>query len=155
MRSLYEIDNDILACVDMETGEIIDPEKLDALEMEREKKIEAVILWRKDILAEVEAVRAEAKRLYDRAKVSENKAEQLKEYIENALGGEKFKTARCSVSYRKSSKVIIDNPAEVPFSYLKEIKEDWFSKTAIKEDLEKGQEIKGAHKEEGLSMVIK
>ena len=155
MKPLYEIEQEILECVDMETGEIIDEERLEQLEMEREKKIEAVILWRKDLLAEVEAVRGEAKKLYDRAKVSENKAEQLKKYIEDALGGEKFKTERCSVSYRKSSKIIIDNPNDVPFMYLKKVKEDWFSKTAIKEAIESGKDVKGTHKEEGLSMVIK
>ena len=56
MRALYEIDNDILACVDKETGEIVDTEKLESLEIEREKKIEGVILWRKDLMAEAEAV---------------------------------------------------------------------------------------------------
>ena len=33
MKALYEIDQEILECVDMETGEIIDPEKLTALQM--------------------------------------------------------------------------------------------------------------------------
>ncbi len=31
MRALYEIDAAILACVDQETGEILDAEKLDPL----------------------------------------------------------------------------------------------------------------------------
>ena len=44
MRALYEIDNEILACVDLETGEVIDTERLDALQMEREKKVEAVAM---------------------------------------------------------------------------------------------------------------
>ena len=75
MRSLYEIDNDILSCVDTETGEIVDEAKLEALEMERDKKIEAVILWRKDLLAEAKAVREEAQNLSKRVKSCENKAE--------------------------------------------------------------------------------
>ena len=75
MRPLYEINNDILGCVDMETGEIIDEEKLEALEIERDMKIEGVILWRKDLIAEAEAVKAEGKKLYDRARVCENKAD--------------------------------------------------------------------------------
>ena len=36
MRALYEINQDILDCVDLETGEILDVEKLDALQLERE-----------------------------------------------------------------------------------------------------------------------
>ena len=35
--TLYEIDNAILSCTDQETGEIIDQEALDALQMERKK----------------------------------------------------------------------------------------------------------------------
>ena len=46
--TLYEIDNAILECIDLETGEIIDTDKLDALQLERETKIENVALWIKD-----------------------------------------------------------------------------------------------------------
>ena len=49
MRPLYEIDAEILASVDQETGEILDIEKLDALQMERERKLEGVALWVKDL----------------------------------------------------------------------------------------------------------
>ena len=155
MRALYEIDNEILDCVDMETGEIIDEEKLEALEMERDKKIEGVILWRKDIVAEADAVKAEAKKLYDRARVLDNKAEQLKTYISNALEGNKFKTERCSVSYRKSSGVVIDDVHMLPVEVWKDLTEDWISKTKIKEFIEAGKEVKGAHIEEKQSIIIK
>ena len=43
--TIFEIDEAILECVDLETGEIIDAERLDALQMERDKKIENVALW--------------------------------------------------------------------------------------------------------------
>lgn len=155
MRPLYEIDNEILDCVDLETGEIIDEEKLEKLEMEREKKIEGIILWRKDLIAEQEAVKAEAKKLYDRAKVCENKAEQLKKYVEYALEGNKFKTERCSVSYRATKSIVIDNPADIDKKYFKPMTEDWISKNAIKDDIESGKEVKGAHQEERQSMIIK
>ena len=155
MRPLYEIEEDILSCVDMETGEIIDESRLDALEMEREKKIESVILWRKDILAEMEAVKAEAKKLSDRGKSLEKKAEQLKGWAEHALGGEKFKTERCSVSYRKSSGVVIDDIHLLPVDVWKDLQESWISKDKIKQFIESGKEIKGAHIEERQSIIIK
>lgn len=155
MRSLYEIDNEILDCVDMETGEIIDESRLEALEMERDKKIEGIILWRKDLLAESEAVKKEAQSLQKRAKTCENKAEQLKNYIEQALAGNKFKTERCSVSYRKSTSVVIDDIHQLPVEVWKDISEDWISKSKIKEMLEAGKEVKGAHQEEKQSIIIK
>jgi len=155
MRSLYEIDNDILECVDMETGEIIDEEKLNALEMEREKKIEAVILWRKDLIAEADAVKAEGAKLYKRGKICENKAEQLKKWIEYALAGDKFKTDRCSVLYRKTTSIVIDDVYALPADVWKELSEEWISKSKIKEMLEAGKEVKGAHQEEKQGIIIR
>lgn len=155
MRSLYEIDNDILSCVDTETGEIVDEAKLEALEMERDKKIEAVILWRKDLLAEAKAVKEEAQNLSKRVKSCENKAEQLKNYISKALDGAKFKTDRCSVSYRNTNSIVIDDLHQLPVDVWKELSEDWVSKTKIKEMLEAGKEVKGAHQEEKQSIIIK
>ena len=155
MRPLYEIDEDILACVDRETGEVVDIDKLQALEMERDAKIEGVILWRKDLVAEADAVKAEAKKLYERARAAENKAEQLKSYISYALNGQKFKTERCAVSYRKTTSVIIDDPSKIPSNYWKAPSEDWISKTTIKEALESGVTVAGAHQEERQNIIIK
>ena len=155
MRALYEIENAILECVDLETGEIIDPEKLDALEMEREKKIESVILWRKDLLAEAEAVKKEADTLSKRAKSCESKAEQLKNYISYALNGAKFKTDRCSVSYRNGSGIVLDDITKISAKYWGDIKESWISKTKIKEAIERGETVEGAHQEERQSIIIK
>lgn len=155
MRPLYEIEEDILSCVDTETGEIIDTDRLEALEMERDKKIESVILWRKDLLAEAKAVKEEAQSLAKRAKVAENKAESLKGYIQHVLAGDKFKTERCSVSYRKNTSIVIDDVHALPVDVWKDITEDWISKTKIKELMDKGEDVKGAHQEETQSIIIK
>ena len=48
---LYEIDNAIYECVN-EDGEVIDPEKLEELQMERDKKIEGIACWIKELAAE-------------------------------------------------------------------------------------------------------
>ena len=52
MASLYEIEEQILNCVDLETGEIIDEEALANLSMERDTKVENIALWIKNLLAE-------------------------------------------------------------------------------------------------------
>ena len=57
--TLYEIDQQLLDCIDLETGEIIDAEKLTELTMERDEKIEKVALWIKELKAEAEALKAE------------------------------------------------------------------------------------------------
>ena len=103
--TLYEIDNEIMNCIDEETGEIIDLERLEALEMERDRKISNVACWIKDLKAEAEAIKAEKQALEKRQKAAENKAESLKQWLQTVLEGEKFKDARCSISYRRSERV--------------------------------------------------
>ena len=102
---LYEIDNAILDCIDTETGEVIDIDKLNELQLERDTKIENVACWIKDLKAEAEAIKAEKLALAERQKAAENKAESLKKWLAYALDGEKFSTARCSVSFRKTESV--------------------------------------------------
>jgi hypothetical protein len=162
--TLYEIEDAILQCVDQETGEVIDPEALDALQMEREKKIENVALWIKDLRAEAEAIANEVKALTARKKAAENKAEQLKAWLLDALGGEIFKTSRVRVSYTHNTRLnVIDEQSVVnyietnylePEVYLRyqlpEIRKD-----AVKAAIKDGAEIPGACLEATESVVIK
>lgn len=103
--TLYEIDSAILDCIDQETGEIIDSDKLTALNMERDKKISNVACWIKDLKAEAEALKTEKQNLAKRQQVCENKAESLKNWLMYALNGEKYKDSRCNIGYRKSTSV--------------------------------------------------
>lgn len=163
MRALYDIDAAILACVDQETGEILDPEKLDALQMEREQKLEGVALWIKDLKAEAEAVKAEADKLTARKKAVENKIEGLKQWLLYALGGEKLKTARCNVYQTHSQRVAVEDEAELisflqtleePAKFLR-FKDPELKKDDIKKALKDGFEIPGAALEETEGLVIK
>ena len=164
MRALYEIDNEILSCVDMETGEILDTEKLDALQMEREKKLEGVALWVKDLKAEADAVKAEADKLTARKKALDNKIDGIKAWLLGALAGEKLKTARCSVYQTHSTKLnVIDEQSTVNWiqTHCKEPEEflrftlPEIRKDAVKAELKAGKEIPGVALEETESVVIK
>ena len=99
---LYEIDQAIESLVDHETGELLDYEAFAALQMERDRKLENMVLWYKDLTAEAKSIKAEEDALRERRKAKENRAERLRQYLQNLLCGEKFQTARCAVSYRKS-----------------------------------------------------
>ena len=164
MRALYEIDQEILDCVDAETGEILDTEKLDALQMEREKKLEGVALWVKDLKAEAEAVKAEADKLTARKKALDNKIDGIKAWLAGALAGEKLKTARCSVYQTHSTKLnVIDEQSTVNWiqTHCKEPEEflrftlPEIRKDAVKAELKAGKEIPGVALEETESVVIK
>jgi hypothetical protein len=150
--TLYEINEEMMNCIDPETGEV-DIDQLNALQMLREDKIESIALWIKDLKAEAEALKAEKLAFQARQAAAENKAESLKNYLANALNGEKFKTTRCAVSFRKAEKVEITDELELPPEFTTvEIKAD---KTAIKQAIKNGQKVAGAYLVESTSCIIK
>jgi len=163
MRALYKIDEDILSCVDMETGEILDVEALNALQMEREAKLEGVALWVKDLKAEAAAVKEEADKLNARRKALDNKIDGLKNWLQYALGGEKLRTPRCNVYYTHNQKVAVEDEGKLieflqtlnePENFLR-FHEPELRKDEIKKALKDGYHIPGASLEETESVVIK
>nr|DAH42072.1 MAG TPA: resistance protein [Caudoviricetes sp.] len=140
--NLYEIDSAIMDCVDMETGEIIDMEALEDLQMERDQKIENIGCWIKNLLADAKALKEENDNLAARQKTAENKAASLKAYLSSYLNGEKFKTAKVAISYRKSDSVDIAEGAVIPEEYLK-YSDPTPDKIGLKAALKAGEEFPG------------
>ena len=140
--SIYEIDAAITSLVDDETGEISDEEAFDALQMERDAKVENIGLFYKDCIAEAKAIKDEEAALAARRKSTENKAERLKHLLDYALNGQKFATPRLKVSYRKSQTVELSagftSWAEKNAPDLLTYSEPKPSKTAIKEAIKAG-----------------
>lgn len=163
MRPLYEIDQEILDCVDPETGEVLDTERLDALQMERETKLEGVALWIKDLRAEAAAVKEEADKLTARKKALDNKIDGLKAWLLTALNGDKIKTPRCNVYQTHSQRLAIEDETQLiefcmtlddPERFLR-LKEPELRKDEIKKALKEDVFIPGAAMEETESVVIK
>ena len=158
--TIYEIDNAILNCIDEETGEVIDTEQLDKLQMERDTKLENVACWIKELKAEAEAIKAEKQILANRQKVAENKAESLKKYLAYALDGKKFSTARCAVSFRNTESVeITPEGLEALMKEHDELltyKEPEPNKTAIKNAIKNdGLNVVGVQLVQNISTIIK
>lgn len=149
--TIYEIDARMTELIDPETGELLDYEAFASLQMEREAKIENMALWYKDLTAEAKAIREEEKALAERRKSAENKAERLKGYIDTALGGEPWQSARAAVSYRKSTAVEIEDEAalieELEFNGFDECltyQAPKINKVELMKALKAGTAIKGA-----------
>jgi len=154
--TLYDIEDAILDCVDTETGDIVDIEKLEALEMERDTKISNIACWIKDLKAEAEAIKAEKQNLDKRLKADTNKAEQLKNYIDGYLNGAKFKDSRCVISYRKSvsTEIAEDLDLNTLPDGCKTIKVE-ANRSAIKEALQNGEVINGCKLVEKSNIQIR
>lgn len=155
MPSLYEIDQKILSCCDMDTGEIIDQEMLDSLMIERDAKIEGVACWVKNLLSDADAIKAEKDALADREAKCRKKADDLKKWLAEALGGQKFSTAKCAVSFRRSETVEISDVALLPAELLRIKNTIEPNKTAIKALLKDGQEVVGCCLVENQNISIK
>ncbi len=160
--TIYEIDTairDIIEnAVDPETGELDETvsAQLEALGMAREQKLENIACFIKDLEAESKAIRDEEKNLASRRRTADRKAESLRSYLEWALAGEKFKTPRCAVSFRKSTAVELepDALAFLPERFLC-FKEPEADKTAIKDAIKAGETVFGCKLVDKVSMIIK
>lgn len=152
--NLFEIDQAILGLIDETTGEILDFEAFEQLQMERDQKIENLALWIKNLTAEATALRAEKKAFDDRLKFTENKAQSLKKYLDTILQGNPVKSTKFAVSYRKTTSTIIDDVYAIPAEYLKPVVPE-ADKDAIKKAIKAGAEIAGCHLEEKNSLSVK
>ena len=172
--TLYEINYEIMSCVhlddmdddelvNVETGEIIDTEALDALKMEKSIKVRNIACWIKNLESDSAAIKAEAKALSARAKSCDNKAAQLRRYLQANLGGEKYNEPEFAISYRTTkNKVEIDDLDQIPENFFKSFvdftesdKKNMVKKTIIKNAILDGVIVPGAHLEDSVSMQIK
>lgn len=152
--NLYQIDQQILNCIDAETGELFDAEAFEQLALERDAKIESICLWIKNLKAEAEALKAEKDAFAQRQKAAENKMESLKKYISEYLAGAKYESAKVKVSFRKSESLEISEDAVIPEEYLK-YKEPDIDKAGLKKAIKEGQAFDGVSIIENQNIQIK
>lgn len=160
--NLYQIDQAILGCVDMETGEIIDIEALEALQMERDAKIEGCACYIKNLAAEAAAIRQEELNLAGRRHSLEKKTESLKKYLKDALCGQKFQTSKCAITFRNTNRVDIEDQLAVVEWAQKNGRDDLLtfempkvSKTEVCKILKEGVLVPGAVMVADQSMTVK
>lgn len=163
MAKLYELDqkiNELIAnSIDPETGEVSDGfiEKLDALNMERNEKIDNIMRLYKNLISDAAGGEAEEKRLSELKKSAKNRAESLKNYLSRYMeaGVEKFTSEHGKIGWRKSEKVVVQDVDTLPEEFKKvkvEVKADLISlKNALKED----RKIDGVSLEEHQNIQIK
>lgn len=154
---LWEINNEIARFLaentDPETGELMNAEILEDLELERSVKLESIALSVKNIRAEAEAVKAEKLALAKRQARLENTADRLSEYLGGELGGVNFSTARVECGFRKTAVTEIVDADKIPEEYL-DVKTSP-NKTRIKAAIRAGIKVDGAVLTERSSLTIK
>ena len=162
MANLYQINQAILDCIDTETGEIIDAEKLNELMIEKEVKIENVALWIKNLLSDADAFKAEKDAFAEREKAARNKADNLKQWLSTVLDGQKFNTSKVQINFRSSESVEIEDEKKfVDWAWDNErddlltYKDPTPNKTAIKQLLKSGKTLDGVSIVKNQNIQIK
>lgn len=160
--NLYQIDAEIMRAfedaMDPDTGEIVDAEAyaaLDCLGVERDNKIENILLWIKDLKSDVEQLKKEKMAFSERQKSAERKCESLTRYVSGVLAGQKFKTAKVEASWRKSEVVIYDGDIAALPDKFKKYADPELKKAELKKALKDGEEIDGARIEQRSNLQIK
>ena len=157
MATLYELTGQFLDIYNLELDEETKLDTLDSIdwETEYETKVENYIKVMKNIDADVEARKAEIKRLTELNKADEKKKDHLKDTLSasmNMTGHERVDTPLFKVSFRKSEAVEVDDLL-LPESYkVATYKPD---KKRLKEDLKNGLEIWGAELVERKNLSIR
>ena len=148
-QTLYAIANNIRNVLELgESGEIPDEaiaDTLEALNMEFDEKLDAVLAYRQGLVHESSAYDAEIERLTARKKALNSKADKMKEYAINMMQAvhKVNHTGLFSVTIGKPSKVVgIDDLSLIPAEFTVTKIEP--NRTAIKKAIDSGETIPGA-----------
>ena len=162
--TLYEVDQLIANCVkvsdkeavDTETGEVVDIDYLEHLQIESDVKKTNLIKFYLNLISDAESLDAEAKKFSKRAKAAKNKAEQIKSYLAFLQNGDKYKSpdGLHQITFRKTKSVEVTDIKALADVYLR-FKDPEPNKEVIKEALNSGVDVKGAVLVEKLSPSIK
>ena len=163
MAKLYELTSDLMTLQEMLEGDIDDQCLLDTLEAvqgEYEVKLESYCKVIKNLEADMDALKAEAKRLTDKRKTLENNIDRLKKAMFDSMkatGTDKVKGTLFTVAIQRNGgklPVIVDvDVSELPDELVKIVESPDLD--AIGKLLEQGESLYAHFGERGESLRIK
>ena len=123
MRNMYDITNELdelreVAFNEAEENDGVISDYLEdmitSIEGEYEDKAEQLACLYKDVLAFSNTIKSEKARLDKLKKTYDNEAKRIKEYLSAFIAsGEKIKTPKMSISWRKSTKTVLKDGVDV------------------------------------------
>lgn len=130
-------------------------EELEKIEESRESKLLSIACVIKDYEGDADSIDSEIKRLMERKKSLQSKADKVRNWLEaNVKTGEKLSDSRAQISWRKSKFVDVQIEANVLPIEFQKIKID-ADKMAIKVALSNGQDVLGCALIERQNMQVK
>ena len=130
-----------------------------------EEKRKAVGYYLENLKATVKARREAAQRMTESARIMENRHERLTRYLIDSMRKHEIKSIECPEwtlrLQRNPVKVIIENESDLPFSdnqgneLVNEVTTYKPDKKAIREAVERGEDVPGVRLERGWRLVLK
>lgn len=165
MPSLYELDRIVESViehgfyVDERTGEVLaEFDDLDALIADLDAKLEACGKWMKGREALIDSIRSEERALSERRKTEERKLERMRDYVMRTVlkkPKQRFECGSCSMGVRRSKRVVIDDESLLPEAFTKVIEKRTPCRQLIRDAIESGGDVPGAHVDESISLVMR
>ncbi len=158
--NLYELTTNFVAvqtAIEEGNADLIDT--LEAIEGAIEVKATGIIAVTRNITSQIEAIKAEEKRLADMRKARENQIKRLKEYVlENMqqTGKDKIKTDLGVMRIQPSPAALrITKPEDVPAEYQTIVPEHYeVDNERVKAALKEGKAVPGAELVQGVHLRI-
>ena len=165
MANIYELTNELSVLWDlMESGELDDDALIGAFDVAKEDlaiKLEGYCKFIKNLESDIQGLKAEEQRLYDRRKTMENTIDRCKNAMKFALniaGERKIACGTFTVAIQDTTpSVVLDEPyiENIPEEYLVP-QEPKIDKKKIKADIDAGKNLDGiAHLEINTSLRIR
>ena len=158
--NLYELTESFTAVqTAIEEGNMDLVDTLEAIEGAIEVKAQGIIAVTRNVTSQIEAIKAEEKRLADMRKARENHLKRLKEYCLDAMqqtGKQQIKTDLGVMRIQASpARLVVNSPEDVPAEYQTIIPEHCeVDNERVKEALKAGKVVPGAELVQGVHLRI-
>ena len=122
---LYQIDERIRGLIDPETGEVVDWQEFEKLQIEREEALEGIALLCREKQAVIATAKEEKKRFESIAKRAEYQLERLIQLLDDVLNEDSsFSTGRVTIRTRKTTSIEITDESAAE-EWLRKYPETW------------------------------
>lgn len=164
MTALYLLAQDFRAVAeklaDSDLPDEVIQDTLESLQFPVEEKAKNVAMVIRNMEASAKAIKDAADGMLQRAKAEENRAKNLKSYLQSAMlstGINKIESPYFVLSIRNNPEsVVIDAESQIPADYMREIPASYSpDKTLIKKAIQDGFEVPGCHLARSQSLQIK
>lgn len=142
---------------DEETGEWLNEDELDQLNIARDAKIEGIGCLIKEYRAQSKALVEESKVMKKRAESADKKADNLEKWLSFELQNKPYSTPRVNITFRRSETTDIIEVGLLPEIYVTEkVKTELVpDKAKIKKDIKSGIEVPGAVVTEHFNIQVR